>query len=372
MVVRPCLGVGVILLGARTVDEEAVGEQVVVHPVGAGGAHRGDGDVVDEEHHDDKDRKAEDAVRDDLVDLLGRGELLGRLHDAGVHDAGDPLVAVRGDDGLGVVLTGLLDGLDVDLEGLELGVREAERLDGGGVALEDLDGKPAVERGLALAGDASLDLGEGGLDLVGEHAHRSGGLAGLAGLDGELHELVGVLLAQGGDLDHLAAQLAGQGVDVDLVAALLEQVKHVEAEHDGQAALEDLRGEIEVALEVRRVNEVDDGARAVLDEVVARDDLLGRVRRERVDAGKVGEGDGLVTPPVGLLLLDRDAGPVAHVAVRAGQGVEQRGLAAVRVACERDVHAVFHDSLSWILAGGGVGPLVPFAGPFQFGAEVPM
>ena len=147
---------------------------------------------------------------------------------------------------------------------------------------------------------------------------RRGGLAGLGGLDGGLHERVGVGLAQGGDLNHGAAELLGEGVGIDLVAALLEEVEHVEAEDDRQAALEDLRGEVEVTLEVRRVDEVDDGLRAVLNQVVARDDLLGRVRRKRINAGKVGEGDGLVATPRGLLLLDRDAGPVADVAVRAG------------------------------------------------------
>ena len=105
-----------------------------------------------------------------------------------------------------------------------------------------------------------------------------GGLAGLGGVDGGLHELVGVGLAQGGDLNHGAAELLGEGVGIDLVAALLEEVEHIEAEHDGQAALEDLGGEVEVALEVGRVDEVNHGLRAVLDQVVARDNLLGRVR----------------------------------------------------------------------------------------------
>ena len=200
---------------------------------------------------------------------------------------------------------------------------------------------------------------------------RRGGLAGLGGLDGGLHERVGVGLAQGGDLNHGAAELLGEGVGIDLVAALLEEVEHVEAEDDRQAALEDLRGEVEVTLEVRRVDEVDDGLRAVLNQVVARDDLLGRVRRKRINAGKVGEGDGLVATPRGLLLLDRDAGPVADVAVRARQGVEQRGLAAVRVACERNVHAVFHDSLSSV-AGGGVGPLGPPARAHCQSARAPL
>ena len=39
-----------------------------------------------------------------------------------------------------------------------------------------------------------------------------------------------------------------------------------------------------------------------------------------------------------LLLFHRDAGPVAHVLVGAGQGIEQGGLTAVRVARQRDLN----------------------------------
>ncbi len=136
---------------------------------------------------------------------------------------------------------------------------------------------------------------------------------------------------KGGDLDHVNAQLCGERLDVDLVAALLQQVAHVEAHDDGRAALEDLGGKVEVALEVGHVNEVDDRLGIAIDKVVTRDDLLGAVGGQRVDAREVGEYDLLVLCPGSLLLFHRDAGPVAHVAVGARERVEQRGLAAVRV-----------------------------------------
>ena len=136
------------------------------------------------------------------------------------------------------------------------------------------------------------------------------------------------------DLEHGHAEALGELGGVDLVSALGKKVAHVQADDDRAAGLEHLRGEVEVALEVGHVDEVDEGVGALIDDVVAGHDLLGGVGRKRVDAGQVDEGDVLVGAPLGLLLLDGDAGPVADVAVRAGKLVEERGLAAVRVACE--------------------------------------
>ena len=292
--------------------------------------------------------RAEDSVGHDLVDLLGRGELLGGLLDAGLHGLGDPVIAVGGDDGLGVVVASLLDGLDDGLDGAQLLGSEVQRGDGLGVALEDLDGVPAAELLVTLAGDGLGDLGQRVLDLRREALGARGGNAPLAGLDGLLHQRVHVGVVQGGDLQDRAAEALGQGGSVDDVAALLQQVAHVEAHDDGTAGLEQLRGQVEVALQVGHVHEVDQGVGALVDHVVAGDDLLGGVRGEGVDAGEVDEGDVLVGAPRGLLLLDGNAGPVADVAVRAGQLVEERGLAAVGVAGQTD-ERVCH-SLPFLIA----------------------
>ena len=146
VVVGGPLLLGLVEGGLRlAAQEEAIGEEVVVDPVGPAGADGGDGDVVDQDHDGREDGKAQNAVGHDAVDLLRGGELLGGLLDAGVHDRGDPVVAVGGDDGLAVVVTVVLDGLDGLLGGCEDVLAEVQRLDGLGIALADLDGIPANE-----------------------------------------------------------------------------------------------------------------------------------------------------------------------------------------------------------------------------------
>ena len=342
VVVGPRLGICVVLLLARGAHEEAVAEELVVHPVRGSRADRADCDVVDKADDSDEDRDAEPAVRDDAVDLLRRRELLRCLLDAGRHHIGDPVIAVGRDDGLGVVVALLLECRDDLLAGVELGLGEAKGLDGLGIALEDLDCVPAELFRLCLALDRLRDLVQGLFDLRREALRARSRLASLGCSDGPLHELVEVLVVESGDLDHRHAKHLGKLLRVDDVTALLQKVAHVEADDDRTSCLQDLGREVEVALEIRDVDEVDHGIRTISEKIVAGDDLLRRVRGEGVDARQVDKRHVLVFSPVCHLLLDRDARPVADIAVRSGQLVEERGLAAVRVSRKTDIDAIRH------------------------------
>ena len=74
-------------------------------------------------------------------------------------------------------------------------------------------------------------------------------------------------LERGGYHGH-AEQLT-QGVDVQLVAAFLHLVKHVERAHHAQVHVDELCGEIEVALKVGGVDDVDDDVGRTVDDVAA-------------------------------------------------------------------------------------------------------
>ena len=69
-----------------------------------------------------------------------------------------------------------------------------------------------------------------------------------------------------------------------------------------------------------------------------RDLLVGRGRRQAVGAGQVDDRDRAAVRQARQadLALDRDAGVVGDLLARAGEQVEERGLAAVRVADQRD------------------------------------
>ena len=338
--------VGIRDLVVAAVDAQqmpAVAEHTFVGPVGGGSAHRHHGDPVHQEHHQRKDGQPQPAVGDDAVNLVGGGQLaLGLLLlIAALDELGDIDIALVGDDALGVIVQLLLGGLDVRLDVGHDGGIDLQLLQHLVIPLEDLDGVPALLLLGQIMHRRLLDVGDGVLYRPGEGVHRYG-LSGGGSLHSGLRRLHHTVALQGGDLHHLAAQLAAQLLHVDLVAVLANHVHHVDGDHNGDAQLRQLGGQIEIALQIGAVDDVQNGVGALADQVVAGHHLLQRVGGQGVDAGQVHDDHVLVLFQASLLLLHRDAGPVAHKLVGAGQGVEQRCLTAVGVARQRDLDLFFH------------------------------
>ena len=117
---------------------------------------------------------------------------------------------------------------------------------------------------------------------------------GSSGLLDLLEELLDALVLKSGDHHNRAAELLGELVRVDLVAVLLDQVGHVEGNDHGQAGLDNLKRQVQVALEVGGVDNLDDDIGLAAHKVIARALLLGAVGGKRVDAGEVRDGNVLV------------------------------------------------------------------------------
>src|SRR5699024_8136123 len=124
-------------------------------------------------------------------------------------------------------------------------------------------------------------------------------------------------------LHGLAAHGGAQPAQVDLVPVLAHQVHHVDVHHHRDAQLDQLGGQVEVPLDVGAVHDVQDGVGLLGDQVVAGDHFLQGVGGQRVDGGQVLDYHILAVLQLAVLLFHRDAGPVAHVLVGAGQAVEQ-------------------------------------------------
>ena len=137
---------------------------------------------------------------------------------------------------------------------------------------------------------------------------------------------------QSGNLNDLAAERLAQCVGVDLVAVLIYDVHHVDRNNDRNTELNELGGQVEVTLKVRTIDNIKDGFRSLLNEVVTCNNFFQRVRRKGVDTRQVRDHNVVVLLQLAFLLLDRNARPVADELVGAGQRVEQRCFTAVRVA----------------------------------------
>ncbi len=319
---------------------QPLADKYVIRPVRDDRADRRDGEVVNDEHDQREDRERQPSVRHDAVDLVRCREFAGLLFAVRtLQDAADVGVAVVGDQGFRVVIQFLLGGSDVLFDVCLDVRRQVQLLKHLLIALKDLDRVPVLLRRRELAFRRLFDVRDRVLDGAGELVLRDG-LRVLRGVDHSLGGLFDAGTLQGGDLHDLAAEFLFQLLRVDLIAVLAHDVHHVQRDHDRDAELDELGRQVQVALQIRRVNDVEDRVRELLDQVVSRDDFFQCVRGERVDAGKVRDDHVAVSLQLALFLLDGDAGPVADVLVGAGQRVEQCGFAAVRVAgqCNSDTH----------------------------------
>ena len=139
-----------------------------------------------------------------------------------------------------------------------------------------------------------------------------------------VHQLVNALPRLGRDRHDGDAEALAQAFNVDAVAALLHLVHEVQRHDHRPLQLQQLHGQIEVALQIRGVDDVDDGVGRLPDDEIARDDLLHRIGRERVDPRQIDHRDGLaVDIRPALFLLYGHARPVADVLIAASQFVEQ-------------------------------------------------
>ena len=124
-------------------------------------------------------------------------------------------------------------------------------------------------------------------------------------------------------------------------------VHHVDRQDDWYVHLQHLQRQIQVALEVGGVEDADGRLGLARKQIGAAYLLLGGVGGKRVDAGQIDDPYPLVLPlgaVYAFVALDGDAGPVADVFARAGEGIEKGGLPRIGVADERDGFHIFSTS----------------------------
>ena len=196
---------------------------------------------------------------------------------------------------------------------------------------------------------------EGGLDGLGLATEAFGQFVELSGNDVAGSRRLG--LAPQGLAEHVQSfafarhhgnhrntQRLGQGLGVDLVPLIAGDVDHVENQQRRVSQFDDLGREVEVALEVGGIGDDHDQIRRghvghALEQDVAGDLLVGGLRTQGISSREIQNGDrmeGVGSGEGAFFSLHRDPGVVADAGAKAGQGIEQRGLAAVRVAGKDD------------------------------------
>ena len=118
-----------------------------------------------------------------------------------------------------------------------------------------------------------LDVGESVLYHPGEGMHRYG-FRSPPRLDGRLSRLHDTCSLQGGNLHDGTAQLSGQFCNIDFVPVLLHHVHHVDGNDHRDAQFGQLRRQIQIPLQVGAVHNVQNGVRALADQIIPRHHFL--------------------------------------------------------------------------------------------------
>ncbi len=276
-----------------------------------------------------------------LVDAVGgrkavAGSLL--LH-APVHHPADVAVALVGDDALGIVLQLGFAVPDVLLQVGQQLLPQPQLLPDLFIPLKELDGVPPEIAVVHPALNGLLDVGQGVLHAAGKDMGVLPTLFPLCQLQGLFRRRHAPLPPEGAGLQYRAAQLLPQPCQVDAVPVFPHQVYHIYGDDHGYSQFYQLGGEVEVPLDVGAVHNVDDGAGLFLHQVSPGHHLLQGVGGKGIDAGEVLDEDIPMFPELSLLLLHRDAGPVAYILAGPGEVVKHGRFAAVGISRKGDGNA---------------------------------
>ena len=146
------------------------------------------------------------------------------------------------------------------------------------------------------------------------------------------NKLVDALVLGGGNRNDRNTEHGFHFVDADRAAVLAHLVHHIQRENHGDIQLHELHGQVEVALDVGGVDDVDDAAGLILQNKAAGDNFLAGIGRHGVDAGQVGDERIVMTANRAVLPVHGHAGEIADVLIGAGELVEEGRLAAVLIA----------------------------------------
>ena len=133
------------------------------------------------------------------------------------------------------------------------------------------------------------------------------------------------------------AEEGGEGVELDVVATPLELIVHIQGADDTQVHIYELRRQVEIALDIGGIDDINDNIRVLVGQVLPHIQLFRRVAREGIGAGKIGEVESVpLHLRCGCSGINGDTRIVAHAGMSATGKVEEGGLTTVGIADEGD------------------------------------
>ena len=149
----------------------------------------------------------------------------------------------------------------------------------------------------------------------------------------DAHQLAQALIPGGYQGYHRQTERRFQDMGLNLDALLFGYIDHIEADHQRDGQADQLRHQVKIALQGGCINDDNDHIRLAFDDEIAGDAFLQGVGRQAIGAGQVNNLHRHAVLVVSASLeLNRLTRPVANVLRKAGQQVENCGLANIWLA----------------------------------------
>ena len=154
-------------------------------------------------------------------------------------------------------------------------------------------------------------------------------------MDGVVDQLINAFIGRRCDRNDRDSKHLFHFVDPDAASVTAHLVHHIESQDHGNADLHQLHREVQVALDVRGVDYINDSLGMFPEDKLSCDDLLAAVWGHGIDSRQVRDQRVVMSADHAVLSVHSDAGEIANVLIGSGELVKKRRLAAVLVPCQR-------------------------------------
>ena len=160
---------------------------------------------------------------------------------------------------------------------------------------------------------------------------------------GGMHRLIQklrhALALRGADRHHRDTQTPAQLPHINGTAVGVHLVHHIQSQHHGHPQLQKLQRQVEVALNVGGVNDIDNAIGLFIENKIPGDNLLLGIGPQGVDTRQIHHRTALAVLDLAHFLIHRHAGEIAHMLIGAGKRIKEGGFAAILIANQCKNHS---------------------------------
>ena len=239
-----------------------------------------------------------------------------------VNNFGNIGIPLVDDNGFGIVIQFIFAVLDM---AFQMAHGFGIQLQGAGgifVPFEYFDGIPAQESVLHLRRNGFFDMGYGMLHAAGEYGRQVNCPLRFRRGHRLFCRFHAALSLEGGNFHHFTAQFFRHLFHINGIPVLFHQVHHVHCHHHRQSDFNKLGGKIEVSFQVRAIDDVQNGIRLFIDQVVSGHLFFHGVGRKGINTGQILDDHIFVSLQDAVLLFYCNAGPVSHILGTAGEFIK--------------------------------------------------